>query len=157
MYIMEINIFGFKFRLEILILIVVVYLILCGHLFCSCCKMNLWSPWREGFTGANTNNGQSSPYELGNPPHVDASKWGQQNLVITPGQPISPEVQKFLDRPTQKLPMPEGELDFLANVPFKPDCCPNAFSSSMGCACLSPTEYNYLITRAGNNIPYSEY
>ncbi len=153
---MEINLFGFKFRLEILILIVVVYLIMCGHLFCSCCKMNLM----EGFTGANTNYGQSSPYSLGAPgvkSTEDAMKWGQPTLVVEPGKPVDAAVKKFLARPSQQLPLPEGQMDFFAKMEFKPECCPNAYSSSTGCACMSSSDYNYLINRGGNNVPYSEY
>ena len=43
------------------------------------------------------------------------------------------------------------------NTPFKPECCPNTYSNSMGCACMTTKQYNYLITRGGNNVPYSEY
>jgi hypothetical protein len=42
-------------------------------------------------------------------------------------------------------------------TPFKPECCPNTYSNSMGCACMSTKQYNYLINRGGNNVPYSEY
>lgn len=42
-------------------------------------------------------------------------------------------------------------------TPFKPECCPNTYSNSMGCACMSTQQYNYLVTRGGNNVPYSEY
>ncbi len=153
---MDINILGFKFNLEVLILIGVLYLIMCGHLFCSCCRMNLM----EGFTGANTNNGQSSPYTLGAPgikETEDAMKWGQPTMVVEKGKPLDPAVKKFLDRPSQKLPLPEGQLDFFAKMEFKPECCPNAYSSSTGCACMSGNDYNYLIERGSNNIPYSEY
>ena len=153
---MDINILGFKFNLEVLILIGVLYLIMCGHLFCSCCRMNLM----EGFTGANTNNGQSSPYTLGAPgikETEDAMKWGQPTMVVEKGKPLDPAVKKFLERPSQKLPLPEGQLDFFAKMEFKPECCPNAYSSSTGCACLAPSDFNYLVQRAGNNIPYSEY
>ena len=38
---MEISIFGMKFRVEILILIVVLYFILWGHVLCSCSRVNL--------------------------------------------------------------------------------------------------------------------
>jgi hypothetical protein len=153
---MDINILGFKFNLEVLILIGVLYLIMCGHLFCSCCRMNLM----EGFTGANTNNGQSSPYTLGAPgikETEDAMKWGQPTMVVEKGKPLDPAVKKFLERPSQKLPLPEGQLDFFAKMEFKPECCPNAYSSSTGCACMSGNDYNYLIERGSNNIPYSEY
>lgn len=40
---------------------------------------------------------------------------------------------------------------------FKPECCPNTYSNSMGCACMSTTQYNYLNNRGGNNVPYSQY
>ena len=43
------------------------------------------------------------------------------------------------------------------NTAFKPECCPNTYSNSMGCACMSTTQYNYLETRGGNNVPYSQY
>jgi hypothetical protein len=39
MYNMDITILGYKFNLEILILIGVVYLILVGHTVCGCCNM----------------------------------------------------------------------------------------------------------------------
>jgi hypothetical protein len=38
---MDISIFGYKFNVEILILIGVVYLILVGHMFCGCCNIGL--------------------------------------------------------------------------------------------------------------------
>ena len=38
---METTIFGIKFRVEILILIVVIYWILAGHLVCGCSKFPL--------------------------------------------------------------------------------------------------------------------
>ena len=43
------------------------------------------------------------------------------------------------------------------NTSFKPECCPNTYSNSMGCACMSTKQYNYLVHRGGNNVPYSEY
>lgn len=39
MYNMDITLLGYKFNLEILILIGVVYLILVGHTVCGCCNM----------------------------------------------------------------------------------------------------------------------
>ena len=40
---------------------------------------------------------------------------------------------------------------------FKPECCPNTYSNSMGCACMTTQQYNYLNNRGGNNVPYSQY
>ena len=111
----------------------------------------------EGFVGANTNYGESSAYDLSDSMPVDTSSWSAQNMTVVPGQPLSEGVKKFLARPKQQLPLPEGEMVFLANSEFKPECCPSAYSTSTGCWCGSSSDYNYLITRGGNNVPYSEY
>jgi hypothetical protein len=111
----------------------------------------------EGFTGANTNYGESSQYDLTNDMPLDTSSWSAQNMTVTPGQPLSAGVKQFLARPQQQLPLPEGEMLFLANSKFSPECCPSTYSSSQGCWCGTSEDYNYLITRGGNNVPYSEY
>jgi hypothetical protein len=111
----------------------------------------------EGFTGANTNYGQSSPYDLTNDNSVNTSSWSAQNMTVVPGQPLSDGVKTFLAREPQPVPLPEGELFMFANTPFKPECCPNTYSNGSGCACMTSNQYNYLITRGSNNVPYSEY
>jgi hypothetical protein len=112
---------------------------------------------KEGFTGANINYGQSSPYDLASNTPVDTSSWGAPNMVVTPGQTLNPAVRQFLDRHQQELPLPEGQLTFLAGSQFKPECCPSTYSTSQGCWCGTSKDYNYLIQRGGNNMPYSEY
>jgi hypothetical protein len=111
----------------------------------------------EGFTSANTNDGQSSLYSLNNYKQVNTSSWNNPNLTIVQGQPLSSGVQNILNRPQQPIPLPKGELSMFANTPFKPECCPNTYSNSSGCACMTVGQYDYLITRGGNNVPYSEY
>jgi len=111
---------------------------------------------KESFVGANTNYGESSDFPSKST-YLNTSSWGMPNLVVTPGKPISKAAQAIIDRPNQQLPLPEGQLSLFDNMPFSPDCCPNTYSSSMGCACMNTDTYNYLITRAGNNVPYSEY
>ena len=156
---MEISIFGYKVELEILILIGIVYIILVGNTLCACCnvggiieKMTGMNK-REGFSGASTNDGESSLYSLNNNNPVDTSKWGLPNLT----NPNSPGAQAILNRKPQQIPLPEGQLDMFANTPFKPECCPNTFSNGSGCACMTVKQYNYLNDRGGNNVPYSEY
>jgi hypothetical protein len=111
---------------------------------------------KEGFTGANINYGESSVYNLNSTP-VDTSSWSAQNMTVTAGQPLSAGVKAFMAREPQPVPLPEGEMLMFANTPFKPECCPNAYSTSTGCACMTGNQYNYLITRGSNNVPYSEY
>ena len=112
---------------------------------------------KEGFAGANTNYGESSPYDITSSNPIDTSAWMQPNLSVVSGQPLNPAVQAILNRPEQPVPLPEGEMLMFANTPFKPECCPNAYSNSTGCACMTVGQYNGLITRWGNNVPFSEY
>jgi hypothetical protein len=192
---MDISILGYKFNVQLLILIGVVYLILVGHTIGGCCNfyglmegnttmeqsdtstsqtdasgnmmdqikqkvesnMPTQTTSKEGFVGANINYGESSAYDLTNNMPVNTASWSAQNMTVVPGQPLSEGVKKFLARPKQQLPLPEGELVFLANTPFKPECCPSTYSTSTGCWCGTSEDYNYLITRGGNNVPYSEY
>lgn len=184
---MEVTLFGYKFRLEIIILIVIAYWILWGHVLCSCSKFNLMEGIHnmynsqinkkslnyeinknvipmigtgktlEGFVGANTNYGESSKFSLSNDNPVNTSSWFTPDLTYTKGTTGGKGVQNILNRPNQPVPLPEGEMLMFANTEFKPDCCPNAYSNSTGCACMTVDQYNYLIDRGGNNVPYSEY
>ena len=112
---------------------------------------------KEGFVGANTNYGESSAYSLTNNNQFNTSSWSSPDLTVTPGKPFSQGVKNILNRQPQPVPLPEGEMLLFANTPFKPECCPNTFSTSTGCACMTTDQYNYLVMRGGNNAPYSEY
>ena len=172
MYNMDISIFGYKLNVEILILIGVIYLILVGHTVGGCCnkrgimetisnmtesgKIKI-AQSKEGFTGANTNYGESSSFSLTSNPKINTNSWSLPDMTVTPNQPLSSGVKAILNRDPQPIPLPEGELSIFANTPFKPECCPNTYSNSSGCACMTTGQYNYLVTRGGNNVPYSEY
>ena len=164
-----------KFNLVTLIIIVVLYLIMVGHVLCSCSTVTPYEAGRmfakvsESFTTKKTNmsegfrsgvNSMSGDvYSDARAPPVSTSSWFTPNLTYTKGQDISKDagVQNILNRPKQPIPLPEGEMDFFATTQFKPECCPNAYSNSTGCACMDLNSYNYLISRGGNNVPYSEY
>jgi hypothetical protein len=81
--------------------------------------------------------------------------WAQPTLAYSKGTTPSAGAQEILNR--NNRPLAKGQLNFFDNTLFKPECCPNAFSSSMGCACMDMKQYNTLISRGGNNVPYSEY
>lgn len=174
---MEVSIGSYKFRLEILILILVVFWIMAGHMLCGCCRITLFEGLEmvgsslkneasinkpkkttEGF--ANSNRTSTGPvFSAARSPDyiMDPSTWSAQSLTYSPGSTPSQGVKAIWDRPKQPIPLPENELDMFATTPFKPECCPNAFSNSTGCACMTNDQYNYLKSRGGNNEPYSEY
>jgi len=110
---------------------------------------------KEGFTGANTNYGMSSQYKLYDNTPVDTSSWFTKDLTSTHSQHSG--LAQILNRPKQQVPLPPDELLMFANTSFKPECCPNTYSNSTGCACMTIKQNNYLIERGGNNVPYSEY
>ena len=188
---MEISIGSYKCRLEICLLIVVVFWIMFGHVMCSCCTMSM----REGFemlksegfgvvtapaakrrvydnnntvdesTTTTTTEGFVSSNNRAYGPEFGASKspgyimrpdkWAMPTLVYSKGTTPSAGAQSVLNR--NNKPLAPGEMDIFANTPFKPECCPNTYSNSEGCACMDMKQYNTLIHRGTNNTPYSEY
>ena len=171
-------------RVEIIILIVIMFFILAGHLFCSCAQVTPFEAFStvttivsEGFRGGfaskesfrggfvegmmnaisnNTtvNSGASSNY---NAAPVNPSSWGNPNMTYTVGKKLGKGVQNILNRPKQPIPLPKGELFMFNSTEFSPSCCPNTYSNSSGCACMTVDQTNYLSNRGGNNVPYSEY
>jgi hypothetical protein len=196
MYNMEISIGSYKCRLEICILIIVLFWIMLGHVMCSCCTMSMQEGLAmikgktetfvapvaranvydnrhtseeeeeaEGFKGGKEGFVSSNNAAYG--PEFGASKapgyimrpdtWAMPTLSYSKGTTASAGAQSIMNRPQQPIPLPKGELDMFATTEFKPECCPNAFSTSTGCACMTVPQLKYLNDRGGNNVPYSEY
>jgi hypothetical protein len=156
----------YAFRIEIILLILVVFWLLWGHLLCSCSKISISEGFQmvnsfinrkiEGFSSNNV--AYSSQFaNFQDPTKINTKKWFLPDLVYAPGQRPSQAAKAIYDRPAQPIPLPQGELDFFATTPFKPECCPNTFSSSQGCACMTVKQVKYLNDRGGNNVPFSEY
>ena len=169
MYNMEISIGTYKFRVEILIAIVVIFWIMFGHMLCSCSKISLLEGMDimssvintkslEGFTGANNTAMGPEFAEARSPDYImNPATWSAPSLTYSPGTKPGAGVQAIWDRPKQPIPLPEGEMDMFATTEFKPECCPNTYSSSTGCACMTMNQYKYLKERGSNNVPYSEF
>jgi hypothetical protein len=143
-------------RVEILVLIGVVLFILFGHTIASCFKYT----GKEGFRSRYSTDLDARSqglFSLTSDKPVDTTNWSNPNLTYSNGQSPGPAAQSILARQTGEIPLPEGEMLMFANTGFKPECCPNTYSNSMGCACMSVGQYSYLSNRGGNNVPYSEY
>lgn len=145
---MGVSLFGNKMNLKIshiVIVFVLIMIIMTGF----SCPNGMY----ENFTSANINYGQSAPYSLNDHSKINTSSWFAGDLTDS----SSKGSQSILKRPKQQVPLPNGELLLFKNTKFKPECCPNTFSTSKGCACMTMDQYNYLKLRGGNNVPYSNY
>jgi len=111
---------------------------------------------KEGFVSSN-NKAYGPEFESSKAPGyiMRPDTWAMPTLSYSMGTTPSAGAQAILNR--NNPPLAKGEMDIFANTPFKPECCPNAFSSSEGCACMDMNQYSELITRSKNNVPYSEY
>ena len=55
-------------------------------------------------------------------------------------------------------PVPlQGTHFYFRDNKFAPECCPSTYSSSSGCACISPEQLDYLNKRGGNRTLPSEF
>jgi len=181
---MDISIGSYKVRLEILFLILILFWIIFGHAMCACSTMTALEGFealgnmvkkptpsksatvkdgmvsgKEGFTSGNNTAMSDSQFASTNSPdwYMPPSKWPQQTLVYTAGQKPPPGVASIWNRSKTQPPKQPGQLSFFDNILFKPECCSGSdTSSSMGCACYTVEDYNYLKTRGGNNVPFSD-
>ena len=160
MYNMDITIGSYKIRLEFAIIFVFLLVVIFGHTMCSCShygllegfdidkpkkpkpKTMVMDPTKEGFANYKTNAGPQFAENNGVFTHLPVSQWSS---VVS----VGPQ--------NANQPPSSDSMDFFKNTQFKPECCPNTYSGSEGCACMSNAQYNTLISRGGNNVPYSEY
>ena len=164
-------------RMDVIIIIAIVLFILFGNTMLGCANVSPYEVGniasnaarvgieafcggkkneKEGFSNAS-NYAPDSNLGLANSSPISTKSWFTPNLSYTKGGRKDSGIKNILNRSKQPVPLPEGQLDMFATTQFAPECCPNAYSSSEGCACMTVDQYNYLIERGGNNIPYSEY
>ena len=160
-YNLDISIFGKTLHLDILLIAFLFVIFIVTQSCFSCYRVSgdvaksgsLGYSKFEGFTGTGAGPATFSKGTY----QTDTDHWGTSNLSVVSGEPLSQGVQDILNREPQPVPLPEGELSLFATTPFKPECCPNTYSNSSGCACMTVQQYNYIVERGGNNVPYSEY
>lgn len=151
--------------MNLIILAMLLYIIIVLHTLGGCCKRSV--------TETMTTAGQQLKEAIADktkkdkpsddPSSADATQEGFSAFPYKTDEPdaINREYmerynQSILNRPRQPVPPPKGQGLF-DTTPFNYDCCPNTYSNSSGCACMTVDQYNYIKTRFGNNVPYSEY
>ena len=100
------------------------------------------SKTKEGFTNLSNNDLiTDDSYTMG---------WVKTAKRYASGMGNEDRLNSYKDNVGTPVPLPEGELFFFANNKFTPECCPSTYSDSMGCACLSQAQVDYINQRGGN-------
>ena len=134
---MEYKLFGVKFRVEIVLISIIIGMIMGAHLLCSCSKISL----EEGFEiGSDMLNILTNKIENG--PNKKLLYSNKDSVIINPSE-------------TSDLDSGVVSMDFFENAQFTPESCPNTYSSSTGCATFGPKQKLALATRGGNNTAQS--
>ena len=164
---MEINIFGYDVRIEYIILCVLLIAFIPLNSFFSCA-----GGIKEGFEAID-NLGANISYMMGN-----NIKGSVHDLQFTNGENstlkddlekvIPPyengivnendnkkehEINIYKDLETNigsKSNLSTNEMSFFDNTTFNPECCPSNYSTSSGCACMTPEQMKFLGQRGGN-------
>ena len=132
---MELKIFGYTLRVEVLVLIAIAGTLLWCHLLCSCSRMSI----KEGFDVL-------SPADIGSgKPKVTSDSWATPYLTRNTKKNNSIGSYKGTVPPLQG-----GQLDMFADNAFTADCCNSSMSNSSGCACVTSEQVEYINTRGGN-------
>jgi hypothetical protein len=152
---MEIKVFGYEVRVEIVIACIIIGMVAGLFMFCDCFQYSILegmqnhTPGRkkllsdiEGFTNLNNNDLHiNNSYTMG---------WVQKAKQYASGMGYKNKLNSYKDNVGTPVPLPEGELFFFADNKFKPECCPSTYSGSTGCACLSQDQVTYINERGGN-------
>ncbi len=151
---MLVNIFGFKLRVELIIIGIVILWMANLHLMTSCSKVGL----KEGLTML----GSSVDYRMGD---GVLGSWDTDERLYEES-----ERQTYQRKGSKgtRFVGPDESLSFLGDTQFSPECCGSKFSSKGGllisggftgggCACMNPEQLNYINTRGGNRTSDSEF
>jgi len=146
---MEIAILGYKIRVEIVILCIMLGWFIAASTFCSCC-----GGIKEGFQAGTQLIGSAMNYQMGQ--GVKGS-WETDDSGDTT---TYNNWFKGLDGNTGgKVPLPDGQLAMFYDNKQDPSCCGqgSSYSGSMGCVCIAPEQMKYLNERGGNRTFTTEY
>jgi hypothetical protein len=82
---------------------------------------------------------------------VNLNKWVSDAMRYSKGMGNENKLDSYQYNSGPPIPLPEGELFFFKDTKFDPSCCPGTYSNSLGCACMSKKQFQYLTMRGGNN------
>lgn len=82
---------------------------------------------------------------------VHLTKWVSDAMRYTKGMGNENRLNSNQYNSGPPIPLPEGEMFFFKDTKFDTSCCPGTYTNSLGCACMSKKQFQYLTMRGGNN------
>jgi hypothetical protein len=82
---------------------------------------------------------------------VNLSSWVSDAIKYSKGMGTEDRLNSLQYNSGPPIPLPEGQLFFFKDTKFNPSCCPSTYTSSIGCACMSKKQFQYLTQRGGNH------
>jgi len=153
---MELKLFGYEARVEVVVACIIIGMLAGLFMFCDCFQYSVL----EGMTPNDMNKKKANGKKIegfvnlsNNELNIDDSYtmgWVKTAKRYASGMGNKNRLNTYKDNVGTPVPLPEGELFFFADNKFKPECCPSTYSDSMGCACLSQDQVNYINQRGGN-------
>ena len=144
---MTIEILGMKFRVLYLIAIAVLMFFIFTNILTCTCKLSS-NQMMEGLkmiTGKKREGMEVKGYNDATPKYGDAVAAHETADISGSKKNIDME-QAESDRA-----LDEEKMFVFSNTKFLPECCPSAYSTGQGCACISDRIKDHIGTRGGNN------
>lgn len=82
---------------------------------------------------------------------VNLSSWVSSAVKYAKGMGTEDRLNSLQYNSGPPIPLPEDQLFFFKDTKFNPSCCPSTYTSSIGCACMSKKQFQYLTQRGGNH------
>ena len=129
---MEFKVMGVPVRLSVALAAMALGFIICWLTVCRCVK--------EGLAPID--------YKMGQDVSSSWIHWAdkkQEGAAVSADKLLAGNVAA---NPNEQLE--QGQMFIFGDTKFAPECCPSSYSSSRGCACVSPEQMNFLNERGGN-------
>lgn len=163
---MEINLLGYTIRVEYIILSILLIVLISYNTSCSCYKKEGFEPLDN--LGADINyimgdNVKGSVHDLQFTNSKNSTLKEEMKNFMPPYEPeqinkktkeVEINIYKDLETNAENHSdsLAGNTISFFKNTVFAPDCCPSNYSSSSGCACMTPEQMKFLGHRGGNRL-----
>ena len=143
---MTIEILGMKFRVIYLISIALLAIFIFTNIITCTCRMNKYDIFSWARKLMTKQEGMEvMSYNDSMPKYGDAVASHEQHDISGAKKVID------IDQAEADIALQENKMFIFSNTKFLPECCPNAYSTGQGCACISDKVRNHIGTRGGNN------